>query len=80
MPVDNGLEIFTTLASFAGVYTIELVVEPNGPNTVEPKIIEYQLIITACRVNEISVEVPQPDITYYIGTGPVVIPDGFKND
>lgn len=23
---------------------------------------------------------PQPDITYYLGTGPVIIPDGFRND
>lgn len=58
MVVENGLKIETNKASDAGTYTIVLEVLPNGPNTVDPVLIEYELVITACRVNTITVEVP----------------------
>lgn len=77
----NGLAIQTTQATFSGTYTILLIIEPNGPSSgVTPVEVEYELVITACRVNTISVATPQPDITYYLGTGPITIPDGFFNE
>ena len=52
-------------------------IEPNGPTTVDPVIITYQLVINACKVNQVFVQVPQNDLTYYIGQGPEFILDGF---
>lgn len=77
---NGGLSIRTSDTQFARAYTIQLMVMPNGPTTVDPVFIEYQLSISACRVNRVFVLSSQPDLTYQIGAGPLLIPDGFGSE
>ena len=77
---DDGLAISSTDPQDAGTYTVELEVEPRGPHSVTPVMLEYQLAVTACRVNKVTVGTPQNDLTYYIGSGPRSIPGGFVSE
>ena len=77
---EDGLAISTTDPQDAGTYTVELEIEPRGLSSVTPVMLEYQLVITACRVNKVTVGTPIDDLTYYIGSGPREILGGFVSE
>lgn len=50
---------------------------PNGPSTVQPQTVDYDLTISACKIDEVIKTEGIPDQNYIINSGELVIPSHF---
>ena len=69
--VPNGIKIETNDPDDADDYELELLVKPNGPSQVDDVPVVYDLVISACKLDTITISGPPiQDFTYYVGSGP----------
>ena len=71
--VENGLQISTNDDAQKGNYLITLTVEPNGPNSVDPIEVSFDLSMSACYRDEITIGNDIASFTYIFGEGQVIL-------
>ena len=62
---NDRLEVLSGDPAHRGTWTVDLMIEPNGPNTVTPQTFTYTFVISACPLDEITVTTAFPDFTLY---------------
>ena len=68
--VPNGIRIATNDPDDADEYVISLIIEPNGPTQIPEEIVDYTVIVSACKLDTVSVDELVQDFTYYLDSGP----------